>query len=88
MGAKLAGAILLFSVNVGQFNHRQFEQLENAVVRGFRISLMRRGTEYIVIPVAVESVQGKEALRALHPTTGEEMTFYLDEIDDFEVIER
>ena len=73
---------------MGQFNHRQFEQLENAVTRGYRISLMRRGTEYTVIPVAIHSEQGREALTARHPTTGEEMTFLLDDIDRFEVIER
>jgi hypothetical protein len=73
---------------VAQFNHRQYEQLENAVTHGFRISIMRRGTEYTVIPVRIHSVEGREALSARHPTTGEEMTFILDEVDRFEVIER
>ena len=73
---------------MGQLTHRQFEQLENAIVRSLRISLFRRGTEYMLIPTAIQGVDGREALAARHPTTGEKMTFFLDEIDHFEVIER
>ena len=73
---------------MGQLSHIQYEQLENAVVQGLRISLYRRGTEYMIIPTAVSGTGGRESLSARHSTTGEKMTFFLDEIDRFEVVER
>lgn len=73
---------------MAQLTHVQYEQLENAVVHGLRISLFRRGTEYMLIPTAVQGTGGREALLGRHSTTGEKMTFFLDEIDRFEVVER
>jgi hypothetical protein len=69
-------------------NHSEYDQLERAIIDGNRISLYRRGTEYIVIPVSLKSVDGKEAMLATHPTTGERMTFLIGEIDRFEVVGR
>ena len=73
---------------MGQLSHVQYEQLENAVAQGLRISLFRRGTEYMIIPTAVSGTGARESLSARHSTTGEKMTFFLDEIDRFEVVER
>jgi hypothetical protein len=71
---------------VAQLSHSQYDQLERAIIDGSRISLYRRGTEYVVIPVKLKTVDGKEAVLATHPTTGERMTFVLGEIDRFEVV--
>jgi hypothetical protein len=63
------------------------DQLENAARRGFRVALSRRGTEFIVVAVRVTSVDQHEALIGRLPMTGEELTFRLDEIESFQVIE-
>ena len=69
-------------------NHSEYDKLERAIIDGNRISLYRRGTEYVVIPVSLKSVDGREAMLATHPTTGERMTFFIGEIDHFEVVGR
>lgn len=69
-----------------ELSHTQYDQLERAIIDGTRISLYRRGTEYIVIPVVLRTVDGQEAVLATHPTTGERMTFVLREIDRLEVV--
>jgi uncharacterized protein with PhoU and TrkA domain len=63
------------------------DQLEHAARRGRRVALSRRGTEYIVIAVRVTSVDQHDALIGTLPMTGEDLTFLLDDIDDFQVIE-
>ena len=69
-----------------QLNHRQYDALESAITHGRRISIRRRGTEYIGIPKKLWSEGQREAVSILHPTTGEEITVYLDEIDRLDVV--
>lgn len=71
---------------MAQLNHRQYDVLENAISSGNKIAAYRRGTEYIVVPTRLRVVGGREAVDAIHPTTGEKMTIYLDELDRFEVV--
>jgi hypothetical protein len=73
-------------VNMAQFNHVRYEELERAIANRSRIAVYRRGTEYVVIPRTLRVTGGREAVDATHPTTGEQMTFYVDEMQDFEVI--
>jgi hypothetical protein len=63
------------------------DQLENAVRRGLRVSLSRRGTEYIVVALRIASVGPHEALIGRLPMTGEELPFLLNDIDHFQVID-
>ncbi|MGH7508949.1 MAG: hypothetical protein ACREMZ_05720 [Gemmatimonadales bacterium] len=65
----------------------RMDQLESAARRGLRVALSRRGTEYIVVAVRVTSVGRHDALIGWLPMTGEELTFRLDEIQSFQVIE-
>jgi uncharacterized protein with PhoU and TrkA domain len=65
----------------------RMEQLENAARKGLRVVLSRRGTEYVVQAVRVTSIENYEALVGWLPMTGEELTFRLDEIESFQVIE-
>jgi uncharacterized protein with PhoU and TrkA domain len=65
----------------------RMDQLENAARKGMRVALTRRGTEYIVVAVKVTSVGRHEALIGRLPMTGEELTFRLEDIDSFQVIE-
>jgi hypothetical protein len=65
----------------------RMDQLENAARRGLRVALSRRGTEYIVVAQRVSSIDQHEALVGWLPMTGEELTFLLDDIESFQVIE-
>jgi hypothetical protein len=71
---------------LAQLNHRQYDVLENAISSGKKIAAYRRGSEYIVVPTGLRVIAGREAVDAIHPTTGEKMTIYLDELDRFEVV--
>jgi hypothetical protein len=65
----------------------RMDQLENAARKNLRVSLTRRGTEYVVTAIRVTSIGQHEALIGFLPMTGEELTFRLDEIEGFQVIE-
>jgi hypothetical protein len=71
---------------VKQLNHRQYDALESAITHGRRISIRRRGTEYVGVPKKLWTEGHREAVSILHPTTGEEITVYLDEIDRLDVV--
>jgi hypothetical protein len=71
---------------VAQLTHKQYDILEDAIAGGNRIAAYRRGTEYVVVPTRLRLVDGREAVETVHPTTGHELTLYLDEIDSFEVV--
>jgi hypothetical protein len=71
---------------VKQLNHRQYDALESAITHGRRILIRRRGTEYVGVPKKLWTEGHREAVSILHPTTGEEITVYLDEIDRLDVV--
>ena len=39
-----------------------------------------------MIPVRLRMLQGREAVEAMHPTTGEQLTLYIDEVDSIEPV--
>jgi hypothetical protein len=63
------------------------DRLEAAIHRGRRVALSRRGTEFVVLPRRLVPAQGREMLVAMHPTSGDELVFPLDELDAFSVLE-
>lgn len=69
-----------------QWTHKQYDILERAITNGKRISAFRRGTEYVVVPTRLRMISGREAVEATHPTTGDPITLYLDEMESFEVV--
>ena len=71
---------------MAQWTHKQYDILERAITNGKRISAYRRGTEYVVVPVRLRIISGREAVEATHPTTGDQITLYLDEMDSLEVV--
>lgn len=73
---------------MAQLTHEQYDRLERAVSRGERIVVSRRGTEYVILPLTLEQRHGREVIEARNPTTGDEMTLYLDELDSLEVVGR
>ncbi|MBX3174332.1 MAG: hypothetical protein KF709_07955 [Gemmatimonadaceae bacterium] len=71
---------------MGQLTVKQYDALERAIVDQRRITVMRRGTEYTVIPERLALIKGREAITARHPSTGAALTLYLDEADSLEVV--
>ena len=63
------------------------DQLEHAARKGLRVALSRRGTEYIVVALRVSTEGRDEVLIGRLPMTGEDLTFRLQDIDSFQVIE-
>jgi hypothetical protein len=71
---------------VGQLTVKQYDALERAIVDASRVAILRRGTEFLVIPERLVLEQGAEVIVARHPTTGARMTLRLDEVDRLEVV--
>jgi len=71
---------------MAQLTHQQYDALERAVREGTRIAVYRRGTEYVVIPQRLRMLGGREAVESVHPTTGDRITLYIDEVDSIEVV--
>ncbi len=69
-----------------QLTSRQYNLLERAVTDGHRIVVYRRGSEFIVRPESLGLRAGREAIETVQPATGDQMTIYLDDIDDFEIV--
>ncbi len=65
----------------------RMDQLEHAARKGLRVALSRRGTEYIVVALRVTTTGRDEVLIGRLPMTGEDLTFRLQDIDSFQVIE-
>ena len=70
---------------MAQFNPKQYDTLERAITDKRRIAVIRRGTEYVVVPARLTIERGREAIQARHPS-GSVMTFYLDELESLEVV--
>ena len=64
----------------------EYDLLERAIADGSRIAVVRRGTEYVVVPERLRIVTGREVIDARHPTTGERLTLYLDEVQSVESV--
>jgi hypothetical protein len=71
---------------MAQLTHDQYDALERAISSGVRIAVWRRGTEFIVVPRRLRLTEGREAIEAIHPTTGHQLTLYIDEVDAIEVV--
>lgn len=70
-----------------QLTHVQYDVLERAVIRGTRVVIARRGRrELVVIPLKLHLRDGREAVEARNPTTGHDLTIYVDEIERLEAL--
>jgi hypothetical protein len=78
--------VLDVALTMASFNHAQYEQLERAILDGSRVVFRRRGIEYVVVPDRLRFLHGRETIEARRPYTGDEINFFLDEIDSFEVV--
>lgn len=64
----------------------QYDRLENAITKRVRLVLMRRGSEYLVIPERLRLDAGREVIMARHPSTGHRLELFVDELDSIEVV--
>jgi hypothetical protein len=71
---------------VTQLNAAQYDALERAIMDRRRLSVWRRGTEFMIIVDRLRVTGGREALEAHHPTTGDKLTLYIDELEEIEVV--
>ena len=63
----------------------QYDALERAVMDGRRIALVRHGREVVVIPLRLLFRDGREVIEARHPTTGDLIMRFIDDLDAVEV---
>ena len=73
---------------MAQLNHEQYDRLERAVTRGDRIVVNRRGTEFVLIPLALVIRAGREVIESRNPTTGDALSIYVDELDSIDLVAR
>ena len=73
---------------MAQLTHDEYERLERAVTRGQQIVVYRRGTEYVLVPLALRVRGGREVIEARNPTTGDALSIPVDELDSIEMIPR
>ena len=72
---------------MAQLTHEQYDALERAVVKGMRVVDSASGRrENVFVPLALALETGAKSIEARNPTTGLDLTIYLDEIDSFEVV--
>ena len=71
---------------ITQLTAAQYDALERAIADGRRLSVWRRGTEYVVVVDHLRLTGGREALEAHHPTTGDRLTLYIDELEGIKVV--
>ena len=72
---------------MAQLTSAQYDALERAITDGRRLAVQRRGaSEVVVLPRRLRLVQGRELIEASHPTTGDRLDLYVDEIVGFEVV--
>jgi len=70
------------------FSPQQYDALERAIIDGRRIAIYRSGDrEVVIVPRALRLIGGRERIDATHPTTGDRISIYLDDIVDFEVVQ-
>ena len=71
---------------MAQLSPAQYDALERSIAVRQRIAVYRRGTEYLVVPLALRMRDGREVIESVHPTTGEKIEFRIDDVDRIEVI--
>lgn len=71
---------------MARLSPNEYNALESAVTHRQRLAVVRRGTEYLVVPSRLFMQGGREAIEAAHPTTGDRMVLIIDELDSITVV--
>jgi len=69
-----------------QLSVKQYDALERAITDGRRVAVLRRGSEFLVIPERLVLRSGRECIEARHPTTGDHLTLWIDDVDAMEIV--
>lgn len=69
-----------------QLTTTQYDALERAIADRRRLAVWRRGTEIMIVVDRLHVLGGRETLEAHHPTTGDPLTLFVDEIEGIEVV--
>ena len=64
----------------------QYDALEHAIANATRVVVIRRGTEYVIVPLRLRTEGRHEIIEARNPTTGDSLAFALDDIDTVHVV--
>lgn len=64
----------------------EYDRLERAVIEGRRIALVRQGRELVVVPLRLFMREGREAIEARHPTTGDVIIRVIEDLDAVEIV--
>ena len=64
----------------------QYDALETAIARASRIVIVRRGTEYVIVPLRLRTHGRREIIEAVNPTTGDAVAFSIDDVDAVDVV--
>jgi hypothetical protein len=71
---------------VARLTSAEYDALERAITHARRIVVMRRGTEYVIVPRRLRTDGRHEIIEATNPTTGDALSFSLDDIDTLHVV--
>lgn len=69
-----------------QLSVKQYDALERAITDGSRVAVVRRGSEFLVIPERLVLRKSRECIEARHPSTGDHLTLWIDEVDAMEIV--
>jgi hypothetical protein len=69
---------------MSQHTPDEYDALERAITHRTRVALYRRGRELVVLPVRLRIDGGREILEATHPSTGEPIWWFLDDLERIE----
>jgi hypothetical protein len=69
-----------------QLSVKQYDALERAITDGRRVAVLRRGSEFLVIPERLVLRNSRECIEARHPTTGDHLALWIDEVDVMEIV--
>lgn len=71
---------------MAQLTSTEYDALERAIRDGRRVAVMRRGTEYLIVPLSIGVRSGREAIAARNPTTGDDLIIFVDDVDSFAIV--
>ncbi|GJG87830.1 hypothetical protein tb265_30110 [Gemmatimonadetes bacterium T265] len=69
------------------FSPAQYDALERAIADRRRIEVRRQAAhDLVVVPRSLRLVDGRERIDAVHPTTGDRLDLWVDELVGFDVV--
>lgn len=84
---RVRSAAAHYRSTMASFSPAQYDALERAIADRRRIEVRRQGAyDIVVVPKSLRLVNGRERIDAVHPTTGDRLDLWVDELVGFEVL--